>query len=76
MIDNLLTIKVDYIEGENNTSADANSLVLFLFSNSYNLFDNLFRKFPQIDNWTKFHPSQVLLSVLYSVLFKEQNRGR
>ena len=74
MINNPLTIKADYIEGHKNILADAISRV-FPSSTLYKSFDALHQEFPQINNWMRFHPSQELLSALYSALLDEQDRG-
>ena len=74
MINNPLTIKADYIEGHKNILADAISRV-FSSSTLYKSFDALHQEFPQINSWMRFHPSQELLSALYSALLDEQDRG-
>ena len=74
MINNPLFVETNYIEGKKNILADAISRV-FSSSNLYNSFDALHQDFPQIKGWMRFHPSQELLSALFSALLTGQDRG-
>ena len=73
MINNPLGLQADYIKGEHNTLADAISRVFS--STSSNTFSKLHQEFPQLKLWKRFHPSQELLSLLYSGLLKGQDPG-
>ena len=74
MINNPMGIKADHIAGSLNVLADAISRV-YTSSYSKNSFIKLFQEFPQMKSWKRFHPSQELLSVLYSILLQEQDQG-
>ena len=67
MINNPVGIKADFIPGVNNVLADAISRT---YSNSTSppSFINLFKEFPEMKSWERFHPSQELLSLLFSAL--------
>ena len=74
MINNPVGIKAEHIAGKSNVLADAISRV---YTNSYsNLsFNKIFQEFPQMKLWQRFHPSQELLSRLYSALLQGQDQG-
>ena len=74
MINNPMGVKSDYIKGEKNVIADFISRI-FSSQNTAVTFDNLFVKFPQIEYWKRFHPSQELLSHLCSALLTGQDLG-
>ena len=74
MINNAVGIKADHIAGSQNVLADAISRV-YTSSYSKHSFKNLFQEFPQMKSWKRFHPSQELLSLLYSILLEEQDQG-
>ena len=74
MINNPVGIKAEHIAGKSNVLADAISRV---YTNSYsNLsFNKVFQEFPQMKLNQRFHPSQELLSRLYSALLQGQDQG-
>ena len=74
MINNPVGIKAEHIAGLSNTLADAISRV---YSTSFSQisFDKIFQNFPQMKSWKRFHPSQELLSAIYSGLLQEQDCG-
>jgi hypothetical protein len=74
MLNNSLGIKTDYIEGINNTLADAISRV-FPSDTQSSSFYILQQNFPQLRHWKRFHPSAELLSHLYSGLLTGQDPG-
>jgi hypothetical protein len=74
MLNNSIGVKADYIEGVNNTLADAISRVFSSDSNTSS-FVNLHQNFPEIKYWKRFLPSQELLSHLYSALLQGQYPG-
>ena len=74
MINNPLGIIADYIPGELNVLADAISRV-YTNSPSISCLNKLHQEFPQLNSWNRFHPSQELLSVLYSGLLLGQDPG-
>ena len=74
MINNPVGIKAEHIAGKSNILADAISRI-FNISYSNNSFNNLFQEFPQMKLWKRFHPSQELLSALYSGLVQGQDQG-
>ena len=74
MINNPLGIIADYIPGELNVLADAISRV-YTNSPSIPCLNKLHQEFPQLNSWKRFHPSQELLSALYSGLLLEQDLG-
>ena len=69
MINNPVGLKAEYIEGVRNLHTDAISRT---YSNPNKIlsFYQIFQDFPQIKSWTKFHPSQGLLSTIYSALIE------
>ena len=74
MINNPVGIKAEYIAGKSNVLADAISRVYTnLYSNTS--FKNILQEFPQMKLWKRFHPSQELLSRLYSALLQGQDQG-
>ena len=74
MINNPVGIKADHIAGSSNILADVISRV---YTTSYSKisFNNIFQEFPQMKLWKRFHPSQELLSALYSGLLQGQDQG-
>ena len=74
MINNPMGVKLDYIKREKNVIVDFISRI-FSSQNTAVTFDNLFVKFPQIEYWKRFHPSQELLSHLCSALLTGQDLG-
>ena len=74
MINNPVGIKADHIAGSQNILADTISRV-YTSSYSKHCFAKLFQEFPQMKSWKRFHPSQELLSLLYSILLEEQDQG-
>ena len=74
MINNPLGIIADYIPGELNVLADAISRV-YTNSPSIPCLNKLLQEFPQLNCWNRFHPSQELLSALYSGLLLGQDPG-
>ena len=74
MINNPIGLNAEYIPGIYNILADAISRV-YSNSPSHSSFEKLFQEFPQMKYWKKFHPSQELLSALYSGLLKGQDPG-
>ena len=74
MLNNPIGIKSDYIEGINNTLADAFSRVFSSDSKNSSFF-SLHQNFPQLKSWRRFHPSQELLLRLYSALLQGQDHG-
>ena len=72
MINNPLGFKADYIEGSSNILAD--SISRTVASSNYS-FNDLFQNFPQINSWMRFHPSQELLSYLFSALLTGLDQG-
>ena len=74
MINNPVGVKAEHIAGKSNILADAISRV---YANSYSklIFNKIFQEFPQMKSWERFHPSQELLSRLYSALLQEQDQG-
>ena len=74
MINNPVGLNAEYIPGLNNILADAISRV-YSNSLSHSSFEKLFQEFPQMKYWMRFHPSQELLSALYSGLLKGQDPG-
>ena len=74
MINNPVGIKADHIAGTSNTLADVISRV-YTTSYSETSFHKIFQEYPQMKSWKRFHPSQELLSVLYSALLQGQDHG-
>ena len=72
MINNPLGFKADYIQGKSNVLADSISRV---FASSNSSFTELFQNHPQMRSWMRFHPSQELLSYLFSALLTGQDQG-
>jgi hypothetical protein len=72
MINNSLGFKADYIKGEHNILADAISRTVVSKNTS---FSNLFQRFPHLQSWKRFIPSQELLSHLFSALLTGQDQG-
>ena len=74
MINNPVGLKAEHIAGESNVLADKISRI---YNSSYSeiSFHNLFQEYPQMKSWSRFHPSQELLSSLYSGLLMEQDQG-
>ena len=67
-------LKAEHIPGEKNVLADAISRT---YSSTYSQlsFDKLFQEFPLMKSWNRFHPSQELLSILFSGLLEGQDKG-
>jgi len=74
MMNNPVGIRAEHIAGDLNILADAISRT---YSSSYSKlsFDKLFQEFPYLKSWNRFHPSQELLSTLYSGLLEGQDQG-
>ena len=74
MINNPVGIKAAHIAGSKNILADAISRV---YTSTYSKlsFQKIFQDFPQMKSWKRFHPSQELLSVLFSGLLERQDQG-
>ena len=72
MINNPLGFKADYIQGKSNVLADSISRV---FASSNSSFSELFQNHLQMRSWMRFHPSQELLSYLFSALLTGQDQG-
>ena len=74
MINNPVGIKAEHIAGESNILADKISRIHNSSYSEYS-FHNHFQEYPQMKLWSRFHPSQELLSYLYSGLLMEQDQG-
>ena len=74
VINNLLGIKADFIPGVKKILADVISHT-YSNSNSPPSIINLFKEFPEIKSWRRFHPSQELLSLLFSALLEGREPG-
>ena len=74
MMNNPVGIKAEHIAGLENILADAISRI---YSTKYSnvCFNKLMQEFPQMKSWDGFHPSQELLSLLYSGLLEGQDPG-
>ena len=74
MINNPVGLRAEHIPGEKNVLADAISRT---YSSIYSKlsFNKLFQEFPQMKSWIRFHPSQELLSIIYSGLLEGQDKG-
>ena len=74
MMNYSVNLKVKHISGVNNVLVDS-ILSIYLQHNSVVSFDNLMQKFPQMKSWSRFHPSQELISTIYSELLVGQGPG-
>ena len=74
MINNPVGLKAEHIAGKKNILADLISRI-YKSPHSKFTFKNLFQDFPQMKSWNRFHPSQELLSFLYSGLLTGQDQG-
>ena len=74
MINNPVGLQADFIPGIDNILADAISRV-YSKPNSAICFRSLTKEFPMILSWKRFHPSQELLSLLFSALLEDQEPG-
>ena len=74
MINNPVGLKAEHIAGINNVLVDAISRI---YSSTYSKlsFNKLFQEFPQMKSWNRFHPSQELLSIIFSGLLEGQDKG-
>ena len=74
MINNPVGLQAEHIAGDKNVLAD-NISRIYTSPHSKFCFKKLFQEYPQMKSWNRFHPSQELLSFLYSGLLMGQDQG-